>query len=107
MKTITRVAKVSTAFVAVSLLALTGCSSESTTPDDSSSEPAKGESDVKVQELSVDGGGGHADIDRASIVCVEGTAFLYIYSGIMNSRQGGPSIERFKEQDATCVELED
>ena len=50
---------------------------------------------------------GHADIDRASIVCVEGTAFLYIYSGIKHSRQGGPSIERFKEQDATCVELED
>lgn len=41
------------------------------------------------------------------IVCVEGTAFLYIYSGIKHSRQGGPPIERFKEQDATCVELED
>jgi hypothetical protein len=38
--------------------------------------------------------------ESISILCVEQSAFLYVWSS--SYQKGGPSIERFPEQDASC-----
>jgi hypothetical protein len=44
---------------------------------------------------------GKADPDDVAILCVEGSAFLYVWKG--DIQKGGPSLARFVEQDTTCA----
>lgn len=37
---------------------------------------------------------------RIDIICVDGSAFLHVYSGSSNA--GGPAVTRYPEKDATC-----
>lgn len=88
------------------LLALTGCGDMSAedTEAPASAEPSTvtttADHEVTVEDLH-DNRANDTNIDRSSIVCVDGSAFLYIYTSGY-AKQGGPSIERFPEQDSSC-----
>lgn len=45
-------------------------------------------------------GRGSVEPDHISIVCVDGSAFLYVWTAA--GRGGGPTIARFLEKDETC-----
>lgn len=90
------------AFIAAGLLALTGCGPETADLAEPGSATSESDHEITIENIQVDAPAGYTDIHRASIVCVDGSAFLYVYSGRENSRQGGPSIERFAEQDSNC-----
>lgn len=84
--------------------ALTGCQTSSSNETPGPVEPTNVEvptdHEMTVEDLH-DNDEDDTDIDRASIVCVDGSAFLYVYTSSY-FKQGGPSIERFPEQDASC-----
>ena len=85
------------AAASIALIALTGCQPESA--DQGNKEPspigAKHGSSIGIKKLI-----GDKTPDNISIVCVDGSAFLYVYSS--GIREGGPSIARSPEQDQIC-----
>lgn len=92
---------------------LSGCSTieESGDPTTIDASDGGGEVDQSSGEVDVVVVAGTESPDLTSIICVEGSAFLYVeswerHSGRSTERfPGGPSTERFPEQDHRCTDL--
>jgi hypothetical protein len=88
-------------FLATLGIALSACTQPASydvegTDEPSATAPAADNKPVQVKKLVGDG------VPRdTSIVCVRGSAFLYVYTD--GGNDGGPAIARFPEQDDTCA----
>jgi hypothetical protein len=78
-------------------LGLSACSGGGEPPEPSTVEETRTSADVSYVRIA-----GDSVPDSIVVMCVEGSAFLYVYASETNFRQGGPALSRFPEQDKTC-----
>ena len=91
-----------TRLVALCVLALglSACSEGSKPPEPpapSTIEESRTSADVSYVRIAGDSVPG-----SIVVMCVEGSAFLYVYASESSFKQGGPALSRFPEQDETC-----
>lgn len=78
-------------------LGLSACSGSSEPSEPSTVEETRTSADVSYVRIAGDSVPG-----SIVVMCVEGSAFLYVYASENSFKQGGPALSRFPEQDETC-----
>lgn len=78
-------------------LGLSACSGGDEPPEPSTVEETRTSADVSYVRIAGDSVPG-----SIVVMCVEGSAFLYVYASETSFKQGGPALSRFPEQDETC-----
>ena len=79
------------------VLGLSACSGGGQPPEPSTVEETRTSADVSYVRIAGDSVPG-----SIVVMCVEGSAFLYVYASETSFKQGGPALSRFPEQDETC-----